>query len=1075
MKNSLIKPIYHPAFMSPTVSILVLVALTCTGCQGAPATVGQTRAQTVASSPQSAPVTYGPWRAVKMGGGGFMQNIVFSSKPNVLYAYADVTGPWRSDDSGKRWRALYGALPSRTAYGVRSLSVDPRDENTLIIACGSQWTSTDGIYRSTDGGKSWKKVLEAKFYANESGRASGVLLARDPKNPARILAAAGGDGVFASNDNGLTWQKMGAEGIYPTDLKIDASNPNRVWLSAQAQEKIWRDGKQISLGGGFWQSEDGGAKWTKTADVAPSEIVQEASGRLYGLFEKGRSVRQSEDGGQTWTEKSEGLDLRDQHWMDSLNALAVGPGFLLTATQRGVFYRLDTTAPNAQWRKVERVGVEEQYEGEVWMSAMQRGKPGDWQHFGAALGSIIIDPRDPQHWWFTDWYGAYQTRDAGKNWSLSIDGIELTVLHTIIQDPTDPGVVHMGMADNGYLWSDNGGERFTSAKINANMKSVSVSPLLPSRVYGVGNKKPGAWESNQVFVSIDRGKTWTKSPQVGLPNADKFHWNSIVVDPKQPYTVYIGVSGEVGEGKGGVYVSRDGGRKWSWIGQGLEDKGVFRYDIWAIGREIAVSENGTLAAISRDRKAAYYYDATTQTWARAQTNWGNSPHSVVAVPGAPGRFFTGVANDGVYRSDDGGKNWTRVLKEGAEHVAVDAGKPSRIAAGTKDGVYLSEDGGETWKVTDKALPHRSYGIPAFAGERLLVGTGGSGAYWMPLSAVGEKPVQARPVKIAALPGGTANTLTLQNGSMSEGTTTPAGWDAEKKDAAVKVTRDTTNFVQGPASLRLEGEGANSVSQRLAQRSDEFTLSGHVKIAGDLQEALIAVQSFDAGYKQVGWTTILDAREAKATDWTKWEKSLTLPANAAHSFLKVTYRGNGQLWLDEVGLAAAQDVFLPASNEPLTPVTARATLPTLQNGAMSEGAEAPTGWKVGWTGKGTLRAVRDTTQFQTPPAAFRIESVGGEAYGNAGQELKVTTTPFLVSGYVKSDGTLEEASVVVQAFDAGWKQVAWIPLADARGVGDWKQFSGVVKLPASAKSASLNISLKGQGRVWLDEVQVKAAP
>jgi hypothetical protein len=303
------------------------------------------KAATNARAATSSPVTYGAWRAVKMGGGGFMQNVVFTSKPNVLYAYADVTGPWRSDDGGNRWRALYGALPARSAYGVRSLNVDPRDENTLLIACGSQWTSTDGIYHSTDGGKSWKKVLEAKFYANESYRSAGVLLARDPKNPDRILAAAGGDGVFASSDNGLTWQKTGAEGIYPTDLKFDAANSNRVWLCTAAQEKIWRDGKQISLAGGFWQSEDGGASWRKAVDESPVEMLQDPSdpARWFGLFGS-ESVRVSRDGGATWNEFSKGLNIGRESGSVSeqrYQGLGAGPDFIVIASRRGTFYRLD--------------------------------------------------------------------------------------------------------------------------------------------------------------------------------------------------------------------------------------------------------------------------------------------------------------------------------------------------------------------------------------------------------------------------------------------------------------------------------------------------------------------------------------------------------------------------------------------------------------------------------------------------------------------------------------------------------------------------------------------------------------
>jgi hypothetical protein len=222
---------------------------------------------------------------------------------------------------------------------------------------------------------------------------------------------------------------------------------------------------------------------------------------------------------------------------------------------------------------------------------MKSSAPGAWQHFGAALGSISVDPRDPSHWFFTDWYAAYQTRDAGKHWELSMDGIELTVLHTLAQDPTDPGVVHMGMADNGYLWSETGGDRFQSAKITANMKSIALSPKLPSRIYGVGDGIGGQWSSNQVFISIDRGKTWTKSPMQGLPDTKEFKCNTIAVDPNEPYTVYLAVSKDVAPGKGGVYKSIDGGKSWAWMGQGLPTEGgqFFRDDIWGIGRELTVA------------------------------------------------------------------------------------------------------------------------------------------------------------------------------------------------------------------------------------------------------------------------------------------------------------------------------------------------------------------------------------------------------------------------------------------------------------------------------------------------------
>jgi photosystem II stability/assembly factor-like uncharacterized protein len=185
------------------------------------------------------PTTYGAWRAVKIGGGGYLQNVVFTSNPQVLYAYADVAGPWRSDDGGKSWRALYGTLPSLSAYGVRGLLVDPRDPNRVIIGRGGgQWSVPDGLYISNNGGKSWQKTLTAPFNPNEEHRAAGFIMARHPQNLDEVIVAAGHEGVFRSRDNGKMWQSLGQKGLFPTDVRYDRNNGQRIWLSAQ-QHKMW--------------------------------------------------------------------------------------------------------------------------------------------------------------------------------------------------------------------------------------------------------------------------------------------------------------------------------------------------------------------------------------------------------------------------------------------------------------------------------------------------------------------------------------------------------------------------------------------------------------------------------------------------------------------------------------------------------------------------------------------------------------------------------------------------------------------------------------------------------------------
>jgi hypothetical protein len=84
-----------------------------------------------------------------------------------------------------------------------------------------------------------------------------------------------------------------------------------------------------------------------------------------------------------------------------------------------------------------------------------------------------------------------------------------------------------------------------------------------------------------------------------------------------------------------------------------------------------------------------------------------------------------------------------VLAADAGHVAVDLATLDRVAAGTQDGVALSEDGGATWRVLDRRLPNRLWNTVAFAGDRLIVGSSGSGAFWLPLTAAAESPIAAK--------------------------------------------------------------------------------------------------------------------------------------------------------------------------------------------------------------------------------------------------------------------------------------------------------------------------------------------
>jgi hypothetical protein len=192
----------------------------------------------------------------------------------------------------------------------------------------------------------------------------------------------------------------------------------------------------------------------------------------------------------------------------------------------------------------------------------------------------------------------------------------------------------------------------------------------------------------------------------GLPDLKKDHANSLAVDPSDPNTVYLAVSGPVGPGAGGVYVSRDGARTWAWMGQGLPPgEPFFRQDIWVTGREIAADSAGNLVALSRDRKRVFRFDAGPKTWKNTEAGaalGGGAPFSVVSESKTPGSFLLGG-----------------------------------------DRVLLSRDGGRTWRALDRRLPYRAGNLVAFAGDRVIVGTLANGAYWMPLTPAASRPITAR--------------------------------------------------------------------------------------------------------------------------------------------------------------------------------------------------------------------------------------------------------------------------------------------------------------------------------------------
>ena len=678
------------------------------------------------------------WEACKIGGGGYLQRMsIPRANPNRIYLATDIGGAYRSDDAGHSWQLLGGSLPpGEAAHQIRGILAHPDKPDLVLIAAGTQWEAPLGIFLSQDAGASFSLVQPAPFEGNGDARADGDILVADPSSPDTVYAASIDKGLFRSSDFGKTWHNIGLTNLYPSGIVIDRTQPNRIWATAIAAK---RQAKTYTAG--FFRTDDGGKTWNALPADGLRECIQDPCNpyRLHGLFFRTPQFRYSDDLGKTWLPSpgSEKLPPPGDARSDgSYAALAAGPDFLLAGAHGGTFYRLDAANPDASWQKLP---PPQAIHDEGWYARhTQPIEP----HFGAALGFIAIAPGHPDRWYFTDWYACYRTDDAGTNWTLAIDGIEMTVVHTLAQDPAHPSRIHAGAADVGYFQSFDNAETFSVwgrlRGISNNIKDIAPCHAAPNRVYAVG-PRTWLWHANQLFQSNDAGLHWRRPAMRGLPDLSDqtgFRSNSVCVHPQNPDEVYLAISGPVASPSqpacGGIYRSTDGGENWTRFDQGLpQGIKLFRDSIWTTEREIAVSPDGTLLAFSHDCGRAFRRSPNDAAWSEITGKYG-LPASfrswkIAADPRTPERFFVSLREAGFFETRDGGLSWRKSLDAPVYGFSLDEGTPGRIAVCTPQMVFLSEDDGKTFAGLEPVFPFRSKrSIVCFADDRLCIGTPGSG-------------------------------------------------------------------------------------------------------------------------------------------------------------------------------------------------------------------------------------------------------------------------------------------------------------------------------------------------------------
>ncbi len=613
-----------------------------------------------------------------------------TGEANVRNDVSFGNGVYKSTDGGEHWKRM----GLEGTFQISAIAVDPHNHNTVIVAAmGSPWAdSADrGLYRTTDGGATWQKVL---FLGPSIGIAD---LAMDPQNPQILYAAAyrfrrtpwsysdGGpeDAIYKSIDQGETWKRLDGPGL-PTEpvgrigLAIALSSPNVIYAVMGSNQGV------------LWRSDDSGDHWSlvskdQEVDVRPfyfSHIAVDPRNPDH-ILALSNNLMESKDGGRNFTIIAKQVHV-DHHtiWIDP-----AGSGRIIEGNDGGVILSRDNGdhwafAHNIAIAQFYHVSTDDERPYQVCGGLQDNSA---WCGPSRSKGpSGILD----RHWFDLNGGDGMYAIPAVDNPNLIYNNTEDGVfmifdrasehVHDIEPYPRDAS--GGGVADLPYRFAWNAG--------------FAVSPQNPAVLYAGGNV---------VFESEDRGRTWKPiSPDLTLNDKSKQQSSGgpvvkdnsgaevydaiirIAPSPKDSNTIWVGTD------DGQVQLTRDGGATWT-----------------------------NLTA----------HIAGLPPWGRVESidlPPDNPGEAVISVD----RHFSGDFKPYLFRTTDYGTSWRSIsgdLPQVYAHVVLHDRRNSHMYyAGLENGLYVSWNDGGQWYLFGLGLPTVSIYDLAYH-ERdndLVVGTHG---------------------------------------------------------------------------------------------------------------------------------------------------------------------------------------------------------------------------------------------------------------------------------------------------------------------------------------------------------------
>jgi photosystem II stability/assembly factor-like uncharacterized protein len=654
-----------------------------------------------------------------VGGGRVTAVAGIPGKANIYYIGAAAGGVFKTTDGGLSWKPIF---EKEANASIGAIALAPSNPNVIWVGTGESNPRNDvvtgrGVYLSTDGGASWRMMgLE------NTGHISQIVV--HPTNPDIVYVGALGHvwgpnqdrGVFRTTDGGRTWQKVlyvdDKTGV--SDLVMDPGNPMVLFAglwNLQRYPWVMLNGGESS---GIFRSVDGGATWKKLSEGLPKgpvgriglAIAPSNPYHVYALVDAKRGV--------LWDSN----DLGD-HWREVSN--------IHSTNARPFYFSQLRVAPNNEAKLYFlSFSIMESDDGGKTARNIGRGVHPDHH-------ALWIDPNDPNRMINGNDGGVYISTDAGRSWNFR-DNIPIEQFYQVATDDKNPYMLCGGLQDNnGWCGPSNslsrggidGGEWWTA--VGGDGEYVVPAGKDSNAIY--------ADSQNGFVVRLDSRNGLTKFIRpylagVGqMPPAQlkyRFNWTSPLAVGPDPNTVYIGGSA--------LFKSTDGGASWNPISGDLtrNDKAKQIASGGPVELDLSGAETFdtilSIAASQTDNNVIWVGtdDGLVQVTRDGGKSWANvTPKGVPewgrlqqieVSPFSPDTAYVAVDlhevdnnTPYVFKTHDFGKTWSAITtglrsNEPARVVREDPNHKGFLVLGTDTGLYYSHDDGAHWSVLRGNFP-----------------------------------------------------------------------------------------------------------------------------------------------------------------------------------------------------------------------------------------------------------------------------------------------------------------------------------------------------------------------------------